>query len=728
MHRTGWIGLVSLFLALPGWAAPASVNIAGPDFGTRIVADTQFGEAYAGSFVADGVIARGPGGWFSQDQTQLPCALTFTFAATERLEAVVLHQSVWDGSMYHSRQVAVEVSRDGAEWTRVTEVEMPDESAARVEVPLGGVEAQALRLVVLTSYVAYQTCGFAEVEVLAGGRAVAGPVEIADARGPLPASLSASGIQVLGRPEGGPQAALTTDPGALTLALEKGESLTLRVPLAGVEGKVSAEVAADSVAGSEPAIDLRLGDGHGTGALAPGATGSLSIACTPQQSDPVLEITATAQTGPVTMRWLCPKVLVNGKEVRVRLTATPGWTDTDPGPPPVMPALRPALEQALVEWDWRLQDGIGTPRGARSYAEVLPGLLARGAALLERGGLSQAETERWRGFARTAGNAEATEALWREAHVLLRELLLSQNGDAIGPLVFVKQVPPVFSHQLTQYYGRYARPGGGVFVLERPGESMRCRELTAGRLPLGSAMHPELSPDGTRVLFAFAEAPTTPANRNAGEAGRYYHLYSIGLDGDLQRLTDGPYNDFSPRYLPDGRIVCISTRRDGWHRCGSPGCENYTLAIMAADGTPPRPVSYHETQEWDPAVLDDGRIVYTRWDYVDRHAIFYEQLWTVRTDGSAPSILYGNNTFNPVGIWEPRQVPGSHRLIATAAPHHGMTAGSIILVDSAAGVDGPEPIERLTPDVPFPESESLLRPFWRAPLVELANLPTPPED
>ena len=67
---------------------------------------------------------------------------------------------------------------------------------------------------------------------------------------------------------------------------------------------------------------------------------------------------------------------------------------------------------------------------------------------------------------------------------------------------------------------------------------------------------------------------------------------------------------------------------------------------------------------------------------------------------------YGNNTLNPVGVWEARAVPGSERIMATAAAHHAMTAGSIILVDTRRGTDGLAPITRLTPDAPFPESET----------------------
>jgi hypothetical protein len=69
------------------------------------------------------------------------------------------------------------------------------------------------------------------------------------------------------------------------------------------------------------------------------------------------------------------------------------------------------------------------------------------------------------------------------------------------------------------------------------------------------------------------------------------------------------------------------------------------------------------------------------------------------------SAFFGNNTFNPVGLWEAQPVPGSTRVMATAAAHHAMTAGSIVLLDITLGRDGLRPITRLTPDALFPESE-----------------------
>ncbi len=401
-----------------------------------------------------------------------------------------------------------------------------------------------------------------------------------------------------------------------------------------------------------------------------------------------------------------------------------------------------AGDQAAIEQDWRKQDGIGTERAPVSFATAIQRMLDRGDLLLrdlQAGGVQLREVAaRWEALRRewqamsgsVATNDRAGEDLWRRVHWLRREIAFANPLAATGPLLFVKQVPSIFSHQLTQYYGSCARPGGGIFVLNAPGRSLRARQLAGGALPLGSYQHPEISFDGRRVLFAYCHAKTTPPNRES-HLDRFYHLYEMTAAGaGVRQLTEGPFDDFAPRYLPDGRILFVSTRRGGFHRCGRGPCPTYTLALAEADGSHPRPISFHETHEWDPVVLADGQILYTRWDYVDRHAVFYEQLWTVRPDGACVAAFYGNNTFNPVGVWEARPVPGSTRVMATAAAHHAMTAGSIILLDITAQRDGLAPITRLTPDAPFPESEMPVAnrgnpAAWNAQLNPA--LPLPPE-
>lgn len=401
-------------------------------------------------------------------------------------------------------------------------------------------------------------------------------------------------------------------------------------------------------------------------------------------------------------------------------------------------------EWALIESDWQKQDGIDTPRNPRTYRAASEQLLHRGDALLRDleadGTLLTPEATQWQELRRTWDELSRIpgvddsewKSLWRRLHRLRRRIALSNPlFQQAGPLVFAKQSTASFSHQLTQYLGRFARPGGGIFVLESPGQSMRCRQLAAGALPMGSYLHPEVSPDGDKILFAYCRVEKAPLSWNE-HADHHYHIYEMCADGsNLRQLTVGPYNDFSPKYLPNGRIIFISTRRGGWHRCGGQpgeGCENHTLAVMNADGSEPHTISFHETQEWDPSVLEDGRVIFTRWDYVDRHAVHYEQLFTIRPDGSAPVSFYGNNTLNPIGIWEARAVPRSTRVMATAGAHHAMTAGSIILVDGNRAVDGPAALTRLTPDALFPESETSVPPVgWHAPAGVTKPPIVPPE-
>jgi len=373
-------------------------------------------------------------------------------------------------------------------------------------------------------------------------------------------------------------------------------------------------------------------------------------------------------------------------------------------------------DTSLIERDWRMQDGIGTERNPSTYAAAVELLLKRGDALIADLHATGSDVAEWERLRRTT----PSEDTWRQLHKLRRRIALRNSAARVGPLLFVKQVPSCFSHQLTQYYGSCARPGGGVFVLDEPGTSMRCRQL-AGTLPNGSYQHPTVSYDGQRIMFAYCQVDSAPANQES-HLDRFYHLYEMRANGSaLHQITDGPFDDFAPRYLPSGQILFTSTRRGGFHRCGRGPCPTYTLATANADGSNPHPISFHETHEWDPAVLNDGRVIYTRWDYVDRDAVHYQQLWTVHPDGSHVRAFYGNHTFNPVGVWEAQPVPGSHRVMATAAAHHAMTAGSIILLDITRGIDGLEPITRLTPDALFPESEAPVshgdngKSFWRAP-------------
>ena len=138
-------------------------------------------------------------------------------------------------------------------------------------------------------------------------------------------------------------------------------------------------------------------------------------------------------------------------------------------PPPQLPALCPGMESALIEWDWRMQDGIETEREAVTYAAAIERTIARGSLLLndlqESGVALEELAVQWHGV-QDIDQAYRGKSGWRrsgvgdalaEAHHLRRRIALSNPQAAVGPLVFAKHITGDASHQLTQYYGRCAR-------------------------------------------------------------------------------------------------------------------------------------------------------------------------------------------------------------------------------------------------------------------------------
>jgi len=271
-------------------------------------------------------------------------------------------------------------------------------------------------------------------------------------------------------------------------------------------------------------------------------------------------------------------------------------------------------------------------------------------------------------------------------------------------------------HMVPQFWGRNGMSGGkagGLFVLENAFTAKpRLRDVLAGSvcrngplqgkpLPPGGFLSPELSFDGKQVLFAYCE-----------KGGKVFHLFRVAIDGGgLEQLSDGSWNDFDPCQLPDGRIAFISERRGGVGRCFGWLSPTYTLHRMDADGSNIRPLSVHETNEWQPSLAHDGRIVYTRWDYVDRGFNQAHHPWVTMPDGRNPRAPHGNYGLSPrlrpfmeIGV---RAVPGSSRFIATATGHHYQAYGSLVLLDFSVPDDGAmAQVKRLTPEAYFPEAET----------------------
>jgi hypothetical protein len=333
---------------------------------------------------------------------------------------------------------------------------------------------------------------------------------------------------------------------------------------------------------------------------------------------------------------------------------------------------------------------------------------------------------------------ESAKPLYLEARRLQRQLALRNPLlHQFDTLLFTKRVPGSFNHMSDQYYGWWSKPGGGIFLLRNvTSDSPTEVCMTTSFKAPGSFLRPTLSYDGKKVLFAWcrhyphlAAEPNKLDKANVPEEA-FFHLFEMNLDGSgLRRLTRGKYDDFDGRYLPDGRIVFLSTRRgqalqvgresaartvaspdlpDCYVRCGG-GPERpvavYTLHAMNTDGSDLIAISPFEMFEWTPEIARDGRILYSRWDYIDRDNMPYMGLWAINPDGTDARMVFKNYTKAPHCVFEVKPIPGSHKLIFTGSAHHAQTMGSLVLLDPSAGLEGGEPMTRLTPEVAFPEIE-----------------------
>ena len=204
----------------------------------------------------------------------------------------------------------------------------------------------------------------------------------------------------------------------------------------------------------------------------------------------------------------------------------------------------------------------------------------------------------------------------------------------------------------------------------------------------------DMSPsyDATKLLFAF--------KREAAKREDSYHVYEINVDGTgLRQLTSGRHHDFSPVYLPDGRIVFNSTRVESYSMC-----QDYLAAalhVMDGDGGNLRRLEYNTLCDVTPCVMDDGSILFSRWEYQDKNIFCKQTLWTIHSDGSQIALFYGSTLTVPNSIYGAKPIPGTRKVVCVMAAHHHPPLGAIAVIDRSLGMESAAAMTNLTPEVPY---------------------------
>jgi hypothetical protein len=182
---------------------------------------------------------------------------------------------------------------------------------------------------------------------------------------------------------------------------------------------------------------------------------------------------------------------------------------------------------------------------------------------------------------------------------------------------------------------------------------------------------PAVSFDGKKILFSMR--PPLGSNKN---------IYEINADGTgLRQVTSGGGDDFDPLYLPDDRILFTSTRSgemDEYNHSSSA-----TLYTCNNDGSGIERISYNQSDDFDPTLLADGRIMYTRWEHfgtMNRFPLFF-----TNPDGTGTFHLFGPHSRN---FFHPVAMPDG-RLIAIESTMVEEDAGPIAVLKPEAGPADP---------------------------------------
>ncbi|HEX6994628.1 MAG TPA: hypothetical protein VF339_10840 [Gammaproteobacteria bacterium] len=255
--------------------------------------------------------------------------------------------------------------------------------------------------------------------------------------------------------------------------------------------------------------------------------------------------------------------------------------------------------------------------------------------------------------------------------------------------------------------------GTDLYVRDRASPSSPERNVTFPVTQgLGDVQGVEISADGTKVLFAM-RGPFDPDLDEDEQPTWNIWEYEIATD-TLRRIIASDLiaeagHDLFPHYLPDGRIVFSSTRQRQAKAIlldeGKPQFDvldedrnepAFVLHVMDANGENLQQISFNQSHDLDPTVLDDGRILFSRWDGAG--SVNGIHLYTINPDGTGLELLYGAESHATGTNGGLVQFVGAHempdgRVMALARPfeHEGL-GGDIVIIDVPAFVENEQPV------------------------------------
>ncbi len=282
---------------------------------------------------------------------------------------------------------------------------------------------------------------------------------------------------------------------------------------------------------------------------------------------------------------------------------------------------------------------------------------------------------------------------------LQREALVANPLVRGTPILFVVRDQYSPDHHNTETLFHTGEPNNGSYL---PGGPLKILDPVTGKTsvllepgPEGLIRDPEVHFDGRKIVFAMRKA-----------RAENYSIYELEVDpqngwaivpDSLRRLTNEPdATDIDPVYLSDGAIIFSSTREPKYCHCNMHIMAN--LHRMDSDGANVHQIGKSTLFEGHASLMPDGRILYYRWEYVDRNFGDAQGLWTVNPDGTGHAIYWANNLASPPAVFDGRAIPGTDMTVCTFGSCHDRPWGAMAIVDRSKGLDSAEAVVRIWPE------------------------------
>jgi formylglycine-generating enzyme required for sulfatase activity len=201
-----------------------------------------------------------------------------------------------------------------------------------------------------------------------------------------------------------------------------------------------------------------------------------------------------------------------------------------------------------------------------------------------------------------------------------------------------------------------------------------------------------------------------------------WQVFELNMDGSgLRQMTAGPISEmdnYDACYLPDERLIFASAAVCQGVPCVSGNDAVSNLYLADPDFTTVRQLCFDQDHNWNPTVMLDGSVVFTRWEYTDAAHYFSRLLFRMNPDGTAQSAIYGSNSYWPNSMFYTRPIPGEpSKLVTIVSGHHGVARmGELVLLDTAKGTSEADGVIQRIPGRGQPVEpvivDQLVNPSW----------------